>query len=192
MYGAKPSSNGAGGRESVSVHIRYSNFASHNLSSLDVAFEFTSFESSDAKRVPQWRLRACTLRTSLTSPTLHPASLLCKTSLARTYKRVMRFIHCHTNDLVRTSGFSGDCLHAMSAKIVRRLHKLRASEDAIAHEPDELLAHADAVLERASVVISGRWRRGQLRSHHQPIRSQCAVSHLDEPAYHPAPVQATL
>jgi hypothetical protein len=36
---------------------------------------------------------------------------------------------------------------------------LRASENAIAHEPDELLALADAVLERASVVISGRWRK---------------------------------
>jgi len=45
----------------------------------------------------------------------------------------------------------------MSAKIVRRLHKLRASEISTAHQSDEILAHADGVLQRASVVISGRW-----------------------------------
>jgi hypothetical protein len=56
------------------------------------------------------------------------------------------------------SGFPSDRLYAMSAKIVRRLHKLRASGVSTAYQSDELLAHADGVLERASVVISGRWR----------------------------------
>ena len=80
----------------------------------------------------------------------------------RLFKRVMLFIHSYIANLVTGLGsdiaFSSDCIYAMSAKIVRRLHKLRESEGSTPHRSDALLAHADGVVGRASCILSQQWR----------------------------------
>jgi hypothetical protein len=101
------------------------------------------------RRSPMWLLIKVTLQLLFSRSSKESEQM---------YKKVMLFIHSHVTDLARMSGFPSDRLYAMSAKIVRRLHKLRASGVSTAYQSDELLAHADGVLERASVVISGRWR----------------------------------
>lgn len=75
------------------------------------------------------------------------------------YKRIMLYIMCHAVKLAHDLAFPSDCLYAMGAKIVRRLHKLRASKghDDSLHDP--LLDHVEFVLQRASIMISGRWRK---------------------------------
>jgi hypothetical protein len=81
----------------------------------------------------------------------------------RMFKRVMLFIHSHITNLVIRLGpdlaVSSDCIYAMSAKIVRRIHKVRESENSTSHRSDRLLAHVDAVLRRASDILSGRWQQ---------------------------------
>jgi hypothetical protein len=73
----------------------------------------------------------------------------------------MVFIHSHITELARGTKFPSDCLYAMCAKLVRRLHKLRASTSSPILQSDELLAHVDGVLQRASVMLSGRWAKVQ-------------------------------
>jgi hypothetical protein len=81
----------------------------------------------------------------------------------RMFKRVMLFIHSHITNLVIRLGpdlaVSSDCIYAMSAKTVRRIHKVRESENSTSHRSDRLLAHVDAVLRRASDILSGRWQQ---------------------------------
>lgn len=75
------------------------------------------------------------------------------------YKRIMLYIMCHAVKLAHDLAFPSDCLYAMGAKIVRRLHKLRASEGHEDSLHDPLLDHVEFVLQRASIMISGRWRK---------------------------------
>jgi hypothetical protein len=79
----------------------------------------------------------------------------------RMYKGVMIFVLGQIVDMARECLAPSDCLYAMSAKIVRRLHKLRCSEQPGVAQPEKLLSWVDDVLQRTSVMISGRWRKIQ-------------------------------
>jgi hypothetical protein len=80
----------------------------------------------------------------------------------RMYKGVMIYVLGHIVDMARECLAPSDCLYAMSAKIVRRLHKLRCSEEPGVAQPEKLLSWVDdAALQRTSVMISGRWRKIQ-------------------------------
>lgn len=78
----------------------------------------------------------------------------------RCFKEVMAFLLSHILDAATYTALPSDTLHAMSAKITRRLHKLRVQG---ASECDELLAKADKSLNKTSAVIQLRWKKLQER-----------------------------
>ena len=81
------------------------------------------------------------------------------------FKRVMVIVMSHILDSAGELDFSSEQLYAMSAKIVRRLHKLHASSGSPSadsnFQQDPLLAHVQTVLQRISLKISARWEKVQ-------------------------------
>lgn len=104
------------------------------------------------RRSPMWLLIKVTLHLLL-SRASGGSELL--------YKRVMLSILSHVVDLTRECAFPTDCLYAMSAKIIRRLHKLNIDQTSNIIQSDELCKRIDGTLQRTSVMISGRWRKVQ-------------------------------
>jgi hypothetical protein len=104
------------------------------------------------RRSPMWLLIKITLHLLL-SRAAHGSD--------RIYKGVMIYILGHILDMARDSLAPSDCLYAMSAKLVRRLHKLRTPEEPGVAQPQALLSWIDGLLERTSVMLSGRWRKIQ-------------------------------
>lgn len=78
----------------------------------------------------------------------------------RCFKEVMAFLLSHILDAATDSALPSDTLHAMSAKVTRRLHKLRVQG---ASECNELLAKADKSLKNTSTVIRLRWKKVEER-----------------------------
>jgi hypothetical protein len=77
------------------------------------------------------------------------------------FKKVMILIMSQILDAATGSGFSPECLHAMSAKIVRRLHKLNAPTEPSDRIHDPVLKEVDAVLRNAAATISADWQTTQ-------------------------------
>lgn len=80
------------------------------------------------------------------------------------FKKVMLFIMSQILDTARECGFSPESLHAMSAKIVRRLHKLNAITSPGGHSPDPVLKGVDNVLQAATATISANWETIQQKN----------------------------
>lgn len=87
------------------------------------------------------------------------------------FKRVMVFIMSQVLDSAGELDFPSEELYAMSAKIVRRLHKLRTTAAVSGDsncQQDQLLADVDIILQRISFKISARWQKLQQKN------SQCS------------------
>lgn len=100
------------------------------------------------RRSPMWLLIRVTL---------HLLTKRSSNGADRPYKRIMLYILSYLMDLAQLSRLLSDPLYAMSAKIVRRLRKLRLCQDQHTTEPDLLFSHIENLLKRTSDLLSRRW-----------------------------------
>lgn len=101
------------------------------------------------RRSPMWLLIRVVLH--LVIQRLSPAA-------EQEYKKVMVFLMSHLLEAATELAFPSDALHAMSAKITRRLHKLRVSG---VPDSDEMLAKAEIILRTTSAKVSLDWQEIQ-------------------------------
>ncbi|KAM0708220.1 hypothetical protein Q7P35_004870 [Cladosporium inversicolor] len=74
------------------------------------------------------------------------------------FKVIMVFILGHILGAAAEQDFPSEDLQAMSAKIVRRIHKLHSAKIATDHTQSKVLDMVNSTLAKTSALVSGRWQ----------------------------------